>query len=158
MSPVPKQRRRSGVLIPLFSCPSAMSWGIGEIGDLAPVTAWLAAAGQSVLQLLPLNEMAAGQQSPYSATSALAIDPIFIRVSHVLEFAALGGEDAVLSAEDRRSLAAVRAAPSVEYAGVRRLKAIALRAAFDRFYDVEWVKDTHRARAFTHFVAAEARW
>ena len=151
-------RRRSGLLIPLFSCPSSTSWGIGEIGDLAAVTAWLAAAGQSVLQLLPLNEMAPGQQSPYSAMSALAIDPIFIRLSHVLEFAGLGGEDAVLGAGDRQRLAAVRAAPRVEYAEVRRLKQMAFRAAFDRFHEIEWVADTHRARALRDFVAAEAWW
>ena len=42
--------------------------------------------------MLPLNEMAAGQQSPYSAVSAMAIDPIFIRLPDVPEFAALGGE------------------------------------------------------------------
>ena len=29
-------RRRAGLLIPLFSCPSATSWGIGDIGDIAP--------------------------------------------------------------------------------------------------------------------------
>ena len=46
------ERRRAGLLIPLFACPSTASWGIGEIGDLAPLTAWLAAAGQRVLQLL----------------------------------------------------------------------------------------------------------
>ena len=80
-------RRRAGLLIPLFSCPSTASWGIGDIGDIAPITAWLAAAGQRVLQLLPLNEMAPGQQSPYSAISAMAIDPIFISVPRVPEFA-----------------------------------------------------------------------
>ncbi len=153
-----RRGRRSGLLIPLFSCPSTTSWGIGEIGDLSPVTAWLAAAGQSVLQLLPLNEMAPGQQSPYSAMSALAIDPVFIRVPDVLEFAALGGEDTVLGIEDRGRLAAVRAAPRVEYEGIRRLKQVALRAAFDRFHDVEWARDTHRARAFGHFMTGEARW
>ena len=88
-------RRRAGLLIPLFSCPSTASWGIGDIGDIEPVTAWLAAAGQRILQLLPLNEMAPGQQSPYSAISALAIDPIFISVPGVLEFQALGGEAAL---------------------------------------------------------------
>ena len=76
----PTGRRRAGLLIPLFSCPSTASWGIGDIGDIEPITAWLAGAGQRVLQLLPLNEMAPGQQSPYSAISAMAIDPIFIRV------------------------------------------------------------------------------
>src|SRR5438067_7210889 len=69
-------RRRAGLLIPLFSCPTTASWGIGDIGDLEPLVAWLAGAGQRVLQLLPLNEMASGQQSPYSAISAMAIDPI----------------------------------------------------------------------------------
>ena len=59
-------RRRAGLLIPLFSFPSSTSWGIGDIGDIEPMTAWLAAAGQRVLQLLPINEMAAGQQSPVS--------------------------------------------------------------------------------------------
>ena len=28
-------RRSAGVVIPLFSCPSTESWGIGEIADLA---------------------------------------------------------------------------------------------------------------------------
>ena len=60
----------------------------------APLAAWLAAAGQRVLQLLPLNEMAPGQQSPYSAISAMAIDPIYITVPSVPEFVALGGEAA----------------------------------------------------------------
>ena len=44
-------RRRAGLLIPLFSCPSSESWGIGDIGDVEPVTAWLASAGQRVLKL-----------------------------------------------------------------------------------------------------------
>ena len=86
-------RRRAGLLIPLFSCPSTTSWGIGDIGDIRPATEWLQLAGVRVLQLLPLNEMASGQQSPYSAISAMAIDPIFIRVPDVPEFAAAGGED-----------------------------------------------------------------
>src|SRR3954468_7916731 len=130
-------RRRAGLLIPLFSCPSTASWGIGEIGDLEPLTAWLAAAGLRILQLLPLNEMAPGQKSPYSAISAMAIDPIFISVPLVAEFAALGGE-ASLSAEGRDAWAAVRRAPRVEHHDVRRLKQRALRASFERFLEIEW--------------------
>ena len=62
--------RSAGLLIPLFSMPSTASWGIGDIGDLTTMAAWLAGAGQGILQLLPLNEMAPGQQSPYSAQPA----------------------------------------------------------------------------------------
>src|SRR5437868_4566208 len=113
--------RRAGLLIPLFACPSSVSWGIGEIGDLPALTAWLADAGLSVLQLLPINEMAPGQQSPYSAISAMAIDPLFISLRTVPEFAAAGGEDG-LSADDRQLLDMVRRAPQIQYAAIRRLK------------------------------------
>ena len=150
-------RRQAGLLIPLFSCPSAASWGIGDIGDLAPMTAWLAAAGQRVLQLLPLNEMAPGQRSPYSAVSAMAIDPIFIRVTDVPEFIEGGGE-ASLSFADRAQLDAVRRAPRIDHAAVRRLKNAALRAAFERFFAVDWARHTERAKAFGRFLSEQAWW
>ncbi len=60
--------RRSGLLLPLFSCPTTTSWGIGDISSVRPVTRWLAGAGQRALQLLPLSEMAADEQSPYLGT------------------------------------------------------------------------------------------
>jgi len=150
-------RRRAGVLIPLFSCPSTVSWGIGDIGDVKPVTAWLATAGQRGFQLLPLNEMAPGQRSPYSAISAMAIDPIYIRVPGVPEFEDLGGEDG-LSPGDREALAAVRRAPRIDYRTVRRLKYAALRAAFERFLEAEWRHDTPRARALRSYASEQAWW
>jgi 4-alpha-glucanotransferase len=149
--------RRAGLLIPLFSCPSSVSWGIGEIGDIPAVAAWLAAAGQRVLQLLPINEMAPGQQSPYSAISAMAIDPIFITVPKVPEFAALGGEDA-LSDDDRASLVKVRSATRIEYAEIRRLKKSALRAAFSRFLETDWCRGTPRCRQLKAFLSEQAWW
>jgi 4-alpha-glucanotransferase len=139
--------RRSGLLIPLFSCVSSHSWGIGDIGDLPAVTSWLAAAGQRVLQLLPLNEMAPGQQSPYSAITAMAIDPIYLDLPSVPDFAAIGGE-AWLDPADRDELTRVRGTARIDYAAVRRLKQKASRAAFTRFMDTEWRHDTERARAF----------
>src|SRR6516162_7978120 len=129
--------RRAGLLIPLFSCCSTTSWGIGDIGDIPSVTGWLADAGARVLQLLPLNEMAPGQQSPYSAISAMAVDPIFISLPHVPEFAALGGESA-LAASDRHALDRVRATPRVEHSTVRALKNRALSACYERFLEAEW--------------------
>ncbi len=149
--------RRAGLLVPLFSCPSTDSWGIGDIGDLEPLAGWLAAGAVRVLQLLPLNEMAPGQQSPYSAISAMAIDPIYIRVPRVPEFEALGGE-ASLSADDRDRLEAARRASRVDYAAVRHLKYAALRAAFDGFYDREWTRDTTRSRLLRAFADEQAWW
>jgi 4-alpha-glucanotransferase len=150
-------RRRAGLLIPLFSCTSTSSWGIGDIGDINAVTAWLAAAGQRILQLLPLNEMASAQQSPYSAISAMAIDPIFICVPLVTEFVALGGE-AALSPSDRDLLDTVRRAPRIAHQDVRALKRRALRASFERFLEREWRGGSTRGRDFQSYVSEQAWW
>ncbi|MGE3521011.1 MAG: 4-alpha-glucanotransferase, partial [Vicinamibacterales bacterium] len=148
--------RRSGLLIPLFSAPSTVSWGIGDIGDIEPMCAWLASAGQRILQLLPLNEMASGNQSPYSAMSAMAIDPIYISLGRVEEFAARGGE-ASLDDADRRALAEVRAAPHIQYDVTREIKHRALCAAFDRFEHAP-PADPARAAAFVAYTKAESWW
>jgi 4-alpha-glucanotransferase len=152
-----ESRRRAGLLIPLFSCPSTASWGIGDIADLVPMTAWLAAAGQRVLQLLPLNEMAPGQQSPYSAISAMAIDPVFISLPAVPDFETIGGEASLCDA-DRAALEQARHAPGIQHQTVRRLKHGALRAAFARFKEAEWCRDTERARSLKNFLSAQAWW
>jgi 4-alpha-glucanotransferase len=149
--------RKAGILIPLFSFPSTESWGIGEIGDIAPMSEWLRGAGQSILQLLPLNEMAPGQSSPYSALSAMAIDPIFIHVPAVSEYAALDG-DGALGSSEMAVLDQVRLATRVDYANVRRLKQRALSAAFTRFYEFEWRRDSDRARAFREFRGSHDWW
>src|SRR5215831_3343318 len=144
--------RRSGILMPLFSCPRTTSWGIGDIGDLEAMTAWLAAAGQRVLQLLPINEMAPGQQSPYSAISSMAIDPIFIDVAAIPEFAAMGGEPSLPQADRARR------SPAIDYGVVRQLKRQVLRSAFERFVEAEWHRGTSRATALQAFTAEQAWW
>jgi 4-alpha-glucanotransferase len=150
-------RRRAGLVIPLFSCPSTASWGIGEIGDVASLTQWMASAGAQVLQLLPLNERALGQSSPYSPISAMAIDPIFITLAAVPEFAALGGEGS-LSGSERALLDQVRRAERIDHTAVGRLKSGALERAFDRFYETEWRRETERARELRGFLAEQAWW
>jgi 4-alpha-glucanotransferase len=150
-------RRRAGLLVPLFSCASSDSWGIGDIGDIPAVARWLARAGLQVLQLLPINEMAPGQQSPYSAISAMAIDPIFIDVAAVPDFAALGGE-ASLDAGEQTALARVRAARRILHPDVRRLKRAALRRSFDRFLSREWKPTTARAGELRRFADEQAWW
>ena len=150
--------RRGGILVPLFSLSSSTSWGIGEIGDLAPMARWLGAAGQTLLQLLPINEMQPGETSPYSALSAMAIDPQFISVHAVEDFAAIGGEEA-LEPELRRQLERVRMASRIDYRTVRSLKQTVLRRGFEHFRDTEW-KDggTRRAAAFRAYMQDQAWW
>ncbi len=149
--------RHAGVLLPLFSATSRTSWGIGEIGDIVPMGRWLARAGLDLWLMLPVNEMSGGQHSPYSAITAMAIDPIYLSLPQVEDFAALGGE-ASLDAADRATLDVVRRAPRIEYDAVRALKMRALRAAFERFEREDLAARTPRAAAFQAFVAAQAWW
>lgn len=149
--------RRAGLLVPLFAFPSSRSWGIGDIGDVDSMAVWLAGAGQRVLQLLPLNEMAPGQQSPYSAVSAMAIDPIFISVPDVPDLAAAGSEGS-LDAAEREQLRRVQLAGRVDYRSVRGLKQKALTRAFDRFVELEWSRDTVGAHHLKAFLARESWW
>ncbi len=148
--------RHAGVIAPLFSIPSASSWGIGEIADLPVLARWLEAAGLDFVQLLPINEMQGGQSSPYSALSAMAIDPIFLAIERLDDFRDAGGFEA-LSAEGRSRVADLRRSTRVEYESVRVAKREALQIAFDRFTRND-ASDSARVRAFEAFVEREAWW
>ena len=151
-------RRHAGLLVPLFSIPSRASWGIGEIGDVPAFASWMREAGLDLLQLLPIGEMAVGQRSPYSAMTAMAIDPIFISVHAVAEFRALGGEGA-MGREWQQRLEAARRSPAIDHALVRSAKQPALRAAFGEFERATAAGEGARdADAFDAWAAAEAWW
>jgi len=149
--------RHAGVILPLFSAPSSRSWGIGEIADLDPLCQWLAAAGFDRLMLLPIGTMSPGAWSPYSAASAMAIDPIFITVEAVEDFAHAGGRDA-LSAQAREAIGRARENAGVAYPWVRRAKSEALDVAFAAFVRDEWRVMTARAADLAAFIARERWW
>jgi 4-alpha-glucanotransferase len=149
--------RRAGILLPLFSIASSRGWGIGEIGDIGPLARWLDRAGVHLLQLLPINEMPPGEASPYSALSAMAIDPQFISMDAVEDFAAIGGEGG-MTAERRRRLDDARNATSIDYGTVRELKQHALACAFAHFRERELPGGTRRAAAFRAYVEEQSWW
>lgn len=146
----------AGVLVPLFSIPSRRSWGIGEIPDLVPLSAWLTRAGLTFAQLLPLNEMEEGRHSPYAAQSAMAIDPIFIAMDDVADFHAAGSESC-LPLDARAALEDARAATAIDYRAVRAAKTAALRAAFAAF-DAHAAGQAERHTRFHTFVERERWW
>ena len=88
----------------------------------------------------------------------MAIDPIYIRVPDVPEFAALGGEESLDGGRSASSSTTVRRASKIDYAGVRRLKHAALRAAFERFRDVGVAPRHRRARAMLKAFISEQAW
>ena len=149
--------RRSGIVVPLFSLTSSHGWGIGEFADLPEFARWLGEAGQSVIQLLPIHEMPPIESSPYSAMTAMALDPIYLSLPLVPDVEGLGGEQA-LDGPDRIEIERLRTSARIEYAAVRQMKDKGLRRGFDRFLRMEVARGSMRATRFDRFVASQSWW
>ena len=149
--------RHAGVLTPLFSVASSASWGIGELADIEPLSGWLARGGFDRLMLLPIGTMEADQTSPYSAASAMAIDPIYVALPAVEDFVHAGGTGA-LSDAGRWCLEDARSTGRVRYESVRRAKREALELAFAEFLRREWELLTPRAAGLAGYIARERSW
>ena len=76
------KKRRTGVLVPLFSIYSQNSIGIGEIPDLKLLADWCRKVNISIIQLLPLNDTGF-KFAPYDTESSYAIDPMYICLSNL---------------------------------------------------------------------------
>lgn len=76
----------TGVAVPVSALVSEDSCGVGEFLDLEKLGLWCQKCGIEFIQLLPVNDTGF-QTSPYSALSAYALHPIYIRIEAVSEFA-----------------------------------------------------------------------
>jgi 4-alpha-glucanotransferase len=116
--------------VQLYGLRSQGNWGIGDFGDLLEVVRRAARAGAAGIGLNPLHVLIDDHPadcSPYSPSSRLFLNPLYIDVSRVPGFVAAD----VPGLKDR--LAALRQAESVDYRAVAELKWSSLRAAFARF-------------------------
>jgi 4-alpha-glucanotransferase len=75
-------RHHHGINLPLFSLRSRRSCGIGEFPDLYLLLDFCHEIQVDVIQLLPLNDTGR-QTSPYSALSAIALNPLFLGLAHL---------------------------------------------------------------------------
>ena len=66
-----------------FSIYSKSSIGIGEIPDLKRLVDWCVKTGISLIQLLPLNDVAFDFR-PYDAQSSTALDPMYLSLDHLV--------------------------------------------------------------------------
>ncbi len=139
-----ERERAWGLSTQLYALRSRRNWGIGDFADLATLSRIVADAGGAAIGLNPLHELNLRDPqaaSPYSPSSRLLLNPIY------LDPRALPGfrpEDV-----DGAELARLRAAPLVDYEGVARAKRKAFEASFARFR-----RGSRKRRAFRDFVRA----
>ncbi|MBO5832783.1 MAG: 4-alpha-glucanotransferase [Alistipes sp.] len=144
--------RGAGVAIPVFSLRSKSSFGVGEFNDIRLMVDWAAQTGQSINQILPINDTTmtnTWQDSyPYNANSTFALHPQFIHLPHVGElkdkaaaerFEALGKE--------------LNELPNVDYERVNNAKAEYLHAIY-----AEQGKKILASKEFKAFMAANEEW
>lgn len=149
--------RHAGLLVPLFSVPSSRSWGMGELPDLSTLGDWAAGAGFDRLMILPLGTVPAGETSPYSSISTMAIDPMYVAMDDVEDFARAGGRGA-LSPDGAAALARAQAGGHIHYDDLRRAKREALEIAFEHFLKDDWAHLTTRAAALAAYISRERWW
>lgn len=83
----PPSARRAGVALPLFALRGQDDLGSGTILDLLPLIDWCRRWNLGAIQLLPMNESAPEEGSPYTTLSAFALDPSYISMLQVPEVA-----------------------------------------------------------------------
>ncbi|MEI7879181.1 MAG: 4-alpha-glucanotransferase, partial [Planctomycetota bacterium] len=92
--------RRAGVLMHITSLPSP--FGAGDIGPAAyQFVDWLADAGISVWQMLPIGPVGFGD-SPYSSPSSFAIEPTLLSLDILVEQGLLEKSDLKVPAKDAK--------------------------------------------------------
>ncbi len=69
--------KRAGVVAPLFSLYSGRSLGIGELDDLKLLADWCSKTGNSIMQLLPMNEVGP-VFCPYDSISSFALEGAYL--------------------------------------------------------------------------------
>lgn len=135
--------RASGVLLHLTSLPGP--WGCGDLGPQAHAFAgWLHGAEQRIWQMLPVGPVGYGN-SPYSALSAFAGNPLFISLDRLVD-------DGLLP---RRALAEAAAFPAgrTDYARAGAFREPLLHTAFQAFS-----RRTSDHEVFALFCEENAAW
>ncbi len=140
--------RGAGTAIPVFALRTEDDFGVGEFTDIPSFVDWMTRTGQSILQLLPINDTtrkgAWGDSYPYNPISSFALHPIYVHLPAVgvkadKEYKALQKE---LNAEK-----------FVDYPRVMEIKMKYLRAAYEQHGPVDKLKT-----AYKKFVAGNADW
>src|SRR4051812_28131010 len=109
-----------GFMVQLYGVRSKRNWGIGDFADLRRLVELGASRGAAVVGVNPLH---ATQGSPYSPSSRLALNYLYLDVEAIPEFAGSAAAQRLVKTKVfQRKLEQLRKNPLVNYAGVAVLK------------------------------------
>ena len=143
-----------GITVQLYALRSARNAGIGNFTDLRKCADNWGARGAGIVGVNPLHALSLrdpGAASPYSPSSRLFLNPLYIDIESVPDFLELAEDDPDLIARWRTRTAQLRAAPEVDYAGVAAAKREMFDALYGNFRKRHLSAATPRGRAFAQF-------
>ena len=148
-----------GLATQLYSLRSNEQWGIGDFTDLGALGAGVARHGGSLIGVNPLHALfpaAPEHISPYSPSSRLFLNPLYIDVTAVPDLSAsVEARELIGSTQFSRHLVESRQAELVDYPAVARLKSDVLRLLWHSFRDRHLGSaPTERGLAFRRFQQA----
>ena len=143
-----RQWKGAGTAIPVFSLRSEDDFGVGEFMDLKKMVDWAASTGQSVLQLLPINDTTMTgtweDSYPYNANSTFALHPQFIN---------LPAAGVPVTKAYKELQAELNSIPQIDYERVNNAKLELLRKAFDKKF-----AKLSETKAYQAFMEANGHW
>ncbi len=150
-------RRTSGILLPVSSMKTERDWGVGDLSSLCEWVSFLSGLGTKIVQILPLQETAPGQNCPYSALSAFAIDPVYIDVTSVREVALSPAASQTVQ-QMQGEIAAWRQAARAPFGPVKKAKLQVLWQAYRYFLETDIAQSSGQAKAFEGYCSANQHW
>ena len=156
--PVLSKTKCWGLSIQLYTLRSKRNWGIGDFADLRELIDLVAPIGCDLIGLNPLHALFSANPrlcSPYSPSSRLFLNPLYISIEAIPEFAGCAAVQSFCSQSSiQAALAGLRVLDNVMYEQVASLKRSALRLLHDHFRETQLALDSPRASAFRQFVAS----
>jgi len=147
-----------GISTQLYAIRSDKNWGIGDFGDLGALTDWSAAFGAALVGVNPFHALfldAPESASPYSPSSRLFLNPLYLDVTAIADFAE---SDAARSLANSSAVAEARVAGRdssvVNYSTVAAAKLAVIEELHRHFRTMHAREGDERGRAFRHFVTA----
>ena len=144
-----------GFAVQLFSLRSARNWGIGDFTDLLDLIDCAAGVGAGLIGLNPLHALFPDQPdwaSPYSPSSRRFLNFLYLDLEALPEFAECQAAPRLRRDPTfERKLAALRAAPLVDYAGVAEVKRKMLTLLFEHFRQCHMAAEDAYAQNFREF-------
>lgn len=155
-APLAAGERRWGLAVQLYALRSARNWGMGDFTDLACLARLAGAAGADFIGLNPLHArhlVRPEEASPYAPSSRLWLDPLYLDVEAIAEFAdCAAAHRLVAHADFQAALTAARAVPLVDHAAIAALKLPVLAALHASFRQRATQVDDARVAEFRAFV------